>query len=98
MLKKTVITLLLLVYFYFAYFSLIFTSYWLYFSIANDCYLTGPSSCQISLSPILTSTPLFLSPLLTLVFIKSKNIVKWLLILIPFLIIPIYIIYNNVKY
>lgn len=98
MLKKTVITLLLLVYFYFAYFSLIFISYWLYFSIVNDCYLSGESSCQISLSPILILSPLFLSPLLTLVFIKSKNIVKWLLILIPFLIIPIIIIYNIIKY
>ena len=97
MLKKIITTILLLIYFYFIYQSLLFIGYWLGYSVVHNCYISGPSSCQINWTFIIrlsTLTALILSPLNTVIFIKSNKKVKWLLILTPIiLLISVYIIY-----
>lgn len=101
MLKKIIITILLLIGFLFVYEVLFFTSYMLYFSVVNNCYLTGPSACRINTTVLgtLTLITLILSPLNTLIFIKSNKKVKWLLILIPIILyISVYIIYSIIRF
>ena len=100
MLKKTIITTLLLIYFCFIYGAFFLMSYWLYFSAVNNCFFAGPSACRMNMTVvgILTLIPFILSPLNTLIFIKSNKKVKWLLILIPIILsISFLIIYSVIK-
>lgn len=100
MLKKTIITILLLVYFFCVHFLLFFISYWLYFSAVNNCFITGPNACRLSMTVLgtLPLIPLISSPLSTLIFLKSNKKVKWLLILIPIILfVSVLIIYSVTK-
>ena len=75
-------------------------SYWAYFSVVNGCYIVGPSACRLDMTVMgtLTLISLILSPLNTLIFIKSNKKVKWLLILLPIISsIFVFIIYYIIK-
>ncbi len=100
MLKKIIITILLLIYFGFIYQVFFLMSYWSYSSVVNNCFFAGPSACQMNMTVIgiLQLISLILSPLNTLIFIKSNKKVKWLLILTPIILsISVLIIYSVIK-
>lgn len=98
MLKKIVITILLLIYFGFIYQVFFLMSYWAYFSVVNNCFFV---ECRMNMTVMgtLTLISLILSPLNTLIFIKSNKKVKWLLILTPIILfVSVLIIYSVIKY
>ena len=101
MLKKIIITILLIIYFGFIYGVFFLMSYQAYSSLVNDCFIAGPSACRLDMTVTgtLALISLILSPLNTLIFIKSNKKVKWLLILIPIISsISVFIIYSKIKY
>lgn len=101
MLKKIIITVLLIIYFFSIYHVFLFMTYWFYFSVVNDCFIAGPSACRLDMTIMgtLTLISLILSPLNTLIFIKSNKKNKWLLILNPIILsISVFIIYYIIKY
>ena len=98
MLKKIVITILILIYFGIIYQVFFLMSYWAYFSVVNKCFVV---ECRMNMTVMgtLTLISLILSPLNTLIFIKSNKKVKWLLILTPIILfVSVLIIYSVIKY
>ena len=103
MLKKIIVTILLLLFFFGIYSTLVFSAYLLHFILIHNTFLVGPGivefypewcpfpknhlTSRTTVMGVLTLIPTILSPLNTLFFIKGKKNLRWFLVLLPIVLI-----------
>lgn len=114
--KKTIINILISIYFYLSYIILIIIFYLYHFQFIHNVYLVGedisayfPEWCpfgqhQRQMTKEMMSTigfiPIIISIVMTIIFNKVNKIIRWVLILLPIiLILSIYLltILNTLK-
>ena len=91
MLKKIIVTILLLLFFFSVY------SFLGVIALMHNNFLTGSESQIVNFDTewgfaALSLIPLILTPLNTLIFIKSKKNLRWFVVLLPIVLIIIYFI------